>query len=132
MTEYRVSNKCNELIVLSEIEGYELSCRKEYFDDKERAQIWCGIDYVFEGINYCIWLGDVPRNIDFREFLIRKTVSIKVLDKRSMGYYCCYCGKFTKEPQMEDEPKVFKNEVDPQNGSHMLVKFHYDGCRGWD
>ena len=58
---------------------------------------------------------------------------VPVVDLRKEGYYCNYCKKVSKSPNM-----TFLNDTvvyDFANGKIariLIVKPHYDGCRGWN
>ncbi|GAH14181.1 unnamed protein product, partial [marine sediment metagenome] len=61
--------------------------------------------------------------------LIPHEKQIKEIDKRSQGWYCTDCGKFSDTPQMVFGEQ-WVNHWD--ENERWLVKVHYDGCRGWD
>jgi hypothetical protein len=69
----------------------------------------------------------------------------QVIDKRSEGFYCIYCQRFSKSVEM-DERGLWNSAKD---GSTLIYKkdhsslyptikevwrvfLHYDGCRGWE
>ena len=55
----------------------------------------------------------------------------KFVDKTSEGWYCIYCRRFTKEPQMVFESKpivIYRKDLKER----WLIYDHYDGCRGWE
>lgn len=53
-----------------------------------------------------------------------------VVDKRTEGYYCGSCQKFSKTQQM---PLRNDRAIYPNNSTEIwIVNSHYDGCCGWD
>jgi len=67
----------------------------------------------------------------YRESFLQKLSIRTVIDKRNQGFYCLYCGKFSKMQQMPSgkDRVIFPNN---NNSEIWIVNSHYDGCRGWD
>jgi hypothetical protein len=77
-----------------------------------------------------------------------KAKTFKVIDKRKEGFYCLYCQKFSKDPEMDERglgstpnekadgsTLIFKKDLEslmPKTKEIWRVYLHYDGCRGWD
>lgn len=68
---------------------------------------------------------------EYRDNFLKELANREVVDKRSQGYCCSYCGNITQKEIAFSEknrtifPKYSKNEL-------WIVNSHYDGCRGWD
>ena len=70
-------------------------------------------------------------NDNFRNNFLNQLETHLVVDKRSEGYYCCYCGKIDKKEVAfaKNDYVVFPRKA---NNEVWIVNEHYDGCRGWD
>jgi len=57
---------------------------------------------------------------------------VTVEDKRDFGYYCSDCRTFMQKPMMvmsDQHEVIFVSNVPLLV---WIVKYHYDGCCGWD
>jgi hypothetical protein len=73
---------------------------------------------------------DVLRE-DWRNNFLIELQKRNVTDKRSNGYHCLYCQKFSEKeiafPEIDRAVFPKKN-----NEEIWIVNSHYDGCQGWD
>jgi hypothetical protein len=67
----------------------------------------------------------------YRENFLLELEKRTVIDKRDLGYFCSYCGKFAEKHQAFE---ALDQVIFPKgnNTELWLVNTHYDGCRGWD
>jgi hypothetical protein len=70
-------------------------------------------------------------NTEYRNKFVKELEERTVIDKRDLGFYCGYCGNFSKEAiAFSDTDRV----IYPKGITHefWIVNVHYDGCRGWE
>ena len=133
--EKRIGEKLSEFTILAEAEKdgnkFVLSCRTEYYLEKNKDRLWTGIHPIIKGKRYgALWLGYIQRNADHNKFLNEKIKTWKFRDRTDEGYYCVQCKKFSEKSVMNWGISIY---IDPdQSGTFMIVKDHYDGCRGWE
>lgn len=78
----------------------------------------------------CLFFNTVTYEKYREDFLIELNKRT-VIDKRSDGFYCSSCGKFSNFEQL---PLRSDSVAFPKNNDNELwiVNAHYDGCCGWD
>jgi len=74
---------------------------------------------------------DDVKSEEYRSSFLAELKSRAVVDKRSKGYYCSYCGKSSQlvDAFPKQDKVIFPKE---SNTEVWIVNSHYDGCMGWD